>query len=283
MNLTTVLVTLAIAGSATPGITKLALQPVIAQKRATNFGVAETQAVTFAAKNEGQMSLTKTPDDCKLQNIGGNAYTITCWEGKSKYRMSATRAFRQWTSAPGTGLSNLGFPAISSGVETSTTGNEGSDEGNITTNVNQSYRNGTSHDDSYTTDENQSYGSGTSHNDDSTTDENQSYGSGTSHDDDYTTDENQSYESNTSHNNNYTTGGNQSYGSGTSHYGSYTTNEDQSHGSDSSYDEKYKTNEDHSSSDSRSHDEKYTKHEKQSSRDKQSTEKKEDHNHGDQR
>ena len=95
MNLTTVLVTLAIAGSATPGITKLALQPVIAQKRATNFGVAETQAVTFAAKNEGQISLTKTPDDCKLQSIGGNAYTITCWEGKSKYRMSATRSFRQ--------------------------------------------------------------------------------------------------------------------------------------------------------------------------------------------
>ena len=45
MNLTTVLVTLAIAGSATPGITKLALQPVIAQKRATNFGVAEMQAL----------------------------------------------------------------------------------------------------------------------------------------------------------------------------------------------------------------------------------------------
>ena len=205
MNLTTVLVTLAIAGSATPGITKLALQPVIAQKRATNFGVAETQAVTFAAKNEGQMSLTKTPDDCKLQNIGGNAYTITCWEGKSKYRMSATRAFRQWTSAPGTGLSNLGFPAI-----------EGSNEGNITKNVNQSYGNGTSHDDSYTTDENQSYGSGTSHND------------------------------------NYTTGGNQSHGSDSSYDEKYKTNEDHSSSDRRSHDEKYTKHEKQSSRDKQS-------------------------------
>ena len=99
MNLTTVLVTLVIAGSATPGIAKLALQPVIAQKRATNFGVAEMQAVTFAAKNEGKTSLTKIPEQCGLDDIGNNAFTITCWEGKRKYRMVATRAFRQGTSS----------------------------------------------------------------------------------------------------------------------------------------------------------------------------------------
>ena len=98
MNLTTVLVAVVIAGSATPGIAKMALQPIVAQKRATNFGIAEMQAVTFAAKNEGQMSLTETPGQCQLEDIGDNAFAITCWEGKRKYKMSATRSFRQGTS-----------------------------------------------------------------------------------------------------------------------------------------------------------------------------------------
>ena len=102
MNLTSLLVTVVIAGSATPGIAKMALQPVIAQKRATNFGIAEMQAVTFAARNEGKMSLTKTPDQCKLQEIGEYAFAITCWEGKRKYKMTATRSFRQGTSSEGT-------------------------------------------------------------------------------------------------------------------------------------------------------------------------------------
>lgn len=107
MNLTTVLMAVVIAGSATPGIAKMALQPVIAQKRATNFGVAEMQAVTFAAKNEGQISLTKTPDQCNLQDIGNNAFTITCWEGKRKYKMKATRSFRQGTSSEGENKNNV--------------------------------------------------------------------------------------------------------------------------------------------------------------------------------
>ena len=106
MNLTSVLVAIVIAGSTTPGIAKMALQPVIAQKRATNFGVAEIQAVTFAAKNEGKMSLTQTPDQCKLEDIGNNAFAITCWEGERKYRMKATRSFRQGTSSEGENKTN---------------------------------------------------------------------------------------------------------------------------------------------------------------------------------
>ena len=69
MNLTTVLVAVVIAGSATPGIAKMALQPVVAQKRATNFGVAEMQAVTAAADYLGgkylnQCTLYVTLEPC---------------------------------------------------------------------------------------------------------------------------------------------------------------------------------------------------------------------------
>ena len=211
MNLTTVLVTLVIAGSATPGITKLALQPIIAQKRATNFGVAETQAVTFAAKNEGQISLTKTPDDCKLEDIGGNAYTITCWEGKSKYRMSATRAFRQWTFSPGTKTAASGFNSNSTGVSTTATDvNSGagsasvsasgtSHDENYETNVNQSHGGGTSHDENYATNVNQSHGGGTSHNENHTKDMNQSHRSRTSYDDKHTTSKDHSSSDRRSH------------------------------------------------------------------------------------
>ena len=193
MNLTTVLVTLVIAGSATPGITKLALQPIIAQKRATNFGVAETQAVTFAAKNEGQISLTKTPDDCKLEDIGGNAYTITCWEGKSKYRMSATRAFRQWTISPGTKTAASGFNSNSTGVSTTATDvNSGAGSASVSAS-------GTSHDENYETNVNQSHGGGTSHNENHTKDMNQSHRSRTSYDDKHTTSKDHSSSDRRSH------------------------------------------------------------------------------------
>ena len=179
MNLTTVLVTIVIAGSASPGIMKLAIQPVIAQKRATNFGIAETQAVTFAAKNEGQMSLTKVPNDCKLEDIGGNAYKITCWEGKSKYRMSATRAFRQWELGTGTTASgdNL-FPTVVGTTatdakrgagSTSASANEASDNENYTTNGSQSYGDETPHNENHTVNRGQSHENKLSYNEKYTT------------------------------------------------------------------------------------------------------------------
>ena len=134
MNLTTVLVAVVIAGSATPGIAKMALQPVVAQKRATNFGVAEMQAVTFAAKNEGQISLTTIPEQCDLQDIGNNAFAITCWEGIRKYKMKATRSFRLGALGPGMHNINVTQPSK---------GGTSSEEGGIT-NVTQSTAGGTS-------------------------------------------------------------------------------------------------------------------------------------------
>ena len=134
MNLTTVLVAVVIAGSATPGIAKMALQPVVAQKRATNFGVAEMQAVTFAAKNEGQISLTTIPEQCDLQDIGNNAFAITCWEGIRKYKMKATRSFRLGALGPGMHNINVTQPSK---------GGTSSEEGGIT-NITQSTAGGTS-------------------------------------------------------------------------------------------------------------------------------------------
>ena len=52
MNLHTVVVATAIAGLAAPGIANMAIQPVLAQRRANNFGEAEAAAVQFAATNE---------------------------------------------------------------------------------------------------------------------------------------------------------------------------------------------------------------------------------------
>jgi len=187
MNLTTVLVTLVIAGSATPGISRMALQPVIAQKRATNFGVAETQAVTFAAKNEGRIALTKTPDQCKLQEIGNNAFTITCWEGKSKYKMSATRAFRQGTSASGTGATASEFNSIATDTGATTTGNN-----NVYSEDASASASGTSHEENYTTHENQSSGDRTSSDEKHTTNDNQSSKARTSSEEKRTTHQKQS-------------------------------------------------------------------------------------------
>ena len=55
MNLVSAMVGLSIAGIATPALMDMSLAPVIAQKRAANFAVAESQAVSFTAKNEWKL------------------------------------------------------------------------------------------------------------------------------------------------------------------------------------------------------------------------------------
>ena len=85
-------------GTAMPMVSQMAITPVVAQKRAANFATAEATAVTFAANNEGQMSLTSTPDGCDLTDIGDNAYMITCYHGEGNYEMSASRSFREGVS-----------------------------------------------------------------------------------------------------------------------------------------------------------------------------------------
>lgn len=83
-------------GAAAPGIMQMSIQPFITQKRAENFAVAETAAVTFAAKNEGATSLTPTPSLCdEPASLSNGAYSITCTEGAgTQFVQTVTRSFR---------------------------------------------------------------------------------------------------------------------------------------------------------------------------------------------
>ena len=96
MNITSVLISTALMGSALPIVTQMSLQPVIAQKRAQNFGIAETAAVTFAAENEGAVALSATPELCDDPvDLTNGAYSITCKEGlNTPYSQTVTRSFR---------------------------------------------------------------------------------------------------------------------------------------------------------------------------------------------
>ncbi len=72
----------------------ISLQPIIAQKRASNFAIAESTAVTYASTNEGAFSLTRVPDGCDTTELGNNAHSITCTFGRDKFVQSVTRSFR---------------------------------------------------------------------------------------------------------------------------------------------------------------------------------------------
>ena len=71
MNLVSVMVTGALMGIISPFVATMAIQPVIAQKRASNFSVAEASAVTYAALNEGAPATTPVPDGCGRLEYGG--------------------------------------------------------------------------------------------------------------------------------------------------------------------------------------------------------------------
>ena len=62
MNIVSMAVTGALMGIIGPGVAQMAIQPVIAQKRAANFGVAESRAVGYSALNEGAPALTPWQD-----------------------------------------------------------------------------------------------------------------------------------------------------------------------------------------------------------------------------
>ena len=83
-NLTTAIVATAIIGMAAPGVARMATQPMIAQQRASNFGIAESKVVKFSAINEGNEAIdmkTFDKDNCELTEPEARAYTIKCWEG----------------------------------------------------------------------------------------------------------------------------------------------------------------------------------------------------------
>jgi|TARA_B100000674_G_scaffold467146_1_gene451852 hypothetical protein len=96
MNIVSTVVGLAIMGAAAPMIADMSIQPIMAQKRAENFSIAEATAVTFAAKNEGATSLTPTPSLCnEPASLSNGAYSITCTEGAgTQFVQTVTRSFR---------------------------------------------------------------------------------------------------------------------------------------------------------------------------------------------
>jgi len=114
MNIVSVTVSAAIMGIVAPGVASMSIQPVIAQKRAQNFGVAETRAVAYAALNDGAPALTpwqgeEATKGCNVIDMGDNAHTITCTYPIAKndepvmYPQTVTRAFRLAPLAGGTG------------------------------------------------------------------------------------------------------------------------------------------------------------------------------------
>ena len=97
MNIVSTMVGLSIMGVASPMMLDMSLAPIIAQKRATNFGIAETAAVVFAAQYEGKTDIPpSSTDTCtsEAREETENAYSVTCTHGDGKFVQSVTRAFR---------------------------------------------------------------------------------------------------------------------------------------------------------------------------------------------
>ena len=97
MNITSVVVAASLMGIAAPGVANMAIQPMLAQKRANNFAVAEALAVSFAAANEGEPSIDMNSfndEKCELNDIEDRAYSITCTEGQGQFVQTAERSFR---------------------------------------------------------------------------------------------------------------------------------------------------------------------------------------------
>jgi len=94
MNITSLVVSAGLMSIMVPGVAQISVQPMFAQKRASNFGIAEAKAVSYAAKNEGGLALTPVPDGCNTIELPNDAYSITCVEGENSFKQSATRSFR---------------------------------------------------------------------------------------------------------------------------------------------------------------------------------------------
>ena len=95
MNIMSTLVSVSIMGASAPMMMQMSIAPFEAQKRAQNLGIAESAAVTFAAVNEGQDTLTDIPNGCELDESTEGAFTITCAEGVgTRYVQTVSRSFR---------------------------------------------------------------------------------------------------------------------------------------------------------------------------------------------
>ena len=114
MNIVSMTVTAAIMGIVAPGVAQMSIMPVIAQKRATNFGIAESRAVAYAALNEGAPQLTPidtlATEGCTVNgDTETNAYVVTCSEG-DQFRQTVTRAFKLAPLAGGSSSSGYTAP-----------------------------------------------------------------------------------------------------------------------------------------------------------------------------
>ena len=93
MNIVSTVVGLSIMGTAMPMVANMLIQPAIAQKRAENFAVAETSAVTYAASAQDQYTLPDIPDECEVELIQDRTYNVICGYGEEVFYQEVTRAF----------------------------------------------------------------------------------------------------------------------------------------------------------------------------------------------
>ena len=107
MNLISAVIGTAIMGATAPMIAQMSIAPFQAQKRAENFGVAETAAVIYAASYEGKLEIPENTETCvsAARESTENAYSVTCTHGSGKYVQSVTRAFR--LAVPDKGLNDM--------------------------------------------------------------------------------------------------------------------------------------------------------------------------------
>lgn len=109
MNIVSALVGISIMGASAPMMMQMSIAPFEAQKRAQNLGVAEAQAVTFAATNEGTSSFTDLPSDCDLSSPSDGSFTVTCTAGAdTKYVQTVSRSFRSEVDSGALGFTGAG-------------------------------------------------------------------------------------------------------------------------------------------------------------------------------
>tara|TARA_R110002050_G_scaffold150586_3_gene277418 strand:- start:474 stop:983 length:510 start_codon:yes stop_codon:yes gene_type:complete len=95
------MVGLSIMGAAAPGVMQMSIAPLEAQKRAQNFGIAESAAVVYAAQHEGTATSPVAAGDCEPTLLTVGAWQVTCSYGADNYRQSVTRGFRVLTQPSG--------------------------------------------------------------------------------------------------------------------------------------------------------------------------------------
>jgi hypothetical protein len=94
MNLASTIVGVTIMGAAAPGVMQMSIAPFEAQKRAQNFGIAESAAVVYAAQHEGTATSPVAAGECEPELLTVGAWQVTCSYGTDNYRQSVTRGFR---------------------------------------------------------------------------------------------------------------------------------------------------------------------------------------------